>query len=319
MKSLKESILSSTKSGKEGVREKIEKWLQDNKADGYTIQDDNTVILGRLRLTEPIPEYIKIESVKKIEILSIDALENLPDVIDHLRIACGGVIKDFSFLENRKCGKLVISDCDIHSLKGLPKDIEQIIIGDNKQHFKKKDIKKLVNAKPNNIYTLGYLNETGYNSLTLGENDVEYIKEEGEKLKKILFKEIPELKSVSISARKDGFFVWIRLDFLLEKDHPHGISDNSIYLDFKYTLSDSSIEKSQEGHLDLTKSDKEGKYKYYALKGFSAPYLDNGGKKFRKTRLDDFNAKEIADKIIDWVKDVVDAALEDQGGELNRK
>ena len=104
----------------------------------------------------------------------------------------------------------------------------------------------------------------------------------------------------------------------MDQDHPHNISDNSIYLDFKYSIDTLSLEKSQEGHLNLTPKDKQGKYKYYALKGFSAPYLDNGGKKFRKTKVEDFNAKQVADKIIDWTKDVVKAALEDQGGELKR-
>jgi hypothetical protein len=71
--------------------------------------------------------------------------------------------------------------------------------------------------------------------------------------------------------------------------------------------------------LNLTDEDKKGKYKYYALKGFTAPYYDKGGKKFRKVRLDRFDLKTFIDKTKDWVKDVVDAALEDQGGELKRK
>ena len=97
------------------------------------------------------------------------------------------------------------------------------------------------------------------------------------------------------------------------------ISDNSIFLDFKYTISDSSLELSRQGHLNLTDADKKGKYQYYALKGLSAPYLDNGGKKFRKVRLDDFNAKEVTDKLIDWTKAVIKTAIEDQGGILTKK
>lgn len=88
---------------------------------------------------------------------------------------------------------------------------------------------------------------------------------------------------------------------------------------FRYNLDECSLEMNGCGHLNLTDEDKKGKYKYYALKGFTSPYYDKGGKKFRKVRLDKFDLKTFIDKTKDWVKDVVDTALEDQGGELKRK
>jgi hypothetical protein len=262
-------------------------------------------------------EHFVKKDIKKL-VKTKEALQgNMPEQARELIIKDID-IDDFKPIENVVIDLLVVNNCNVKSLKNLPKECLQLYLGDNKEHFVKKDIKKLVKTKPTNIYTLGYYS-TYFQSAQLGLNDIEYIEKEAEKIKKILSKEIPELKTVGISAKKDGHFVWIRLDFLNKEDHPHNISDNSIYLDFRYTISDSSLELSGQGHLNLTDADKKGKYQYYALKGFSAPYIDNGGKKFRKVRLDDFNAKEVTDKIVDWTKDVVKAAIEDQGGDLKRK
>lgn len=325
MKSLRdkivdESIISSTKAGKSGVLERAENWLKERNIRNYEINDDGKFEIWEreIIITEPIPDFINIKKARTMILTTKEALQgNMPEQVRELIIK-DTEVDNFKPIENIVIDFLVVNNCNVKSLKDLPKECLQLYIGDNKQHFVKKDIKKLVKTKPTSIYTLGYYS-TYYQCAQLGLNDLEYIQKETEKIEKILSKEIPELKTVGISAKKDGHFVWIRLDFLNKEDHPHNISDNSIYLDFRYTVSDSSLELSGQGHLNLTDVDKKGKYQYYALKGFSAPYIDNGGKKFRKVRLDDFNAKEVTDKIVDWTKAVVKAAIEDQGGELKRK
>jgi hypothetical protein len=314
-----ESIISSTKAGRSGVLERAEEWLKERNIRNYEINDDGKFEIWErsITITEPIPDFVSIKKTRTMILTTKEALHgNMPEHVRELIIKDTDV-DDFKPLENVSIDFLVVNNCNVKSLKNLPKECLQLYIGDNKEHFIKKDIKKLVKTKPTNIYTLGYYS-TYFQSAQLGLNDIEYIQNEAEKIEKILSKEIPELKTVGISAKKDGHFVWIRLDFLNKEDHPHNIADNSIYLDFRYTISDSSLELSGQGHLRLTDEDKKGKYQYYALKGFSAPYIDNGGKKFRKVRVDDFNAKEITDKIIDWTKAVVKAAIEDQGGELKK-
>jgi hypothetical protein len=314
-----ESIISSTKAGRSGVLERAEEWLKERNIRNYEINDDGKFEIWErsITITEPIPDFVSIKKTRTMILTTKEALHgNMPEHVRELIIKDTDV-DDFKPLENVSIDFLVVNNCNVKSLKNLPKECLQLYIGDNKEHFIKKDIKKLVKTKPTNIYTLGYYS-TYFQSAQLGLNDIEYIQNESEKIEKILSKEIPELKTVGISAKKDGHFVWIRLDFLNKEDHPHNIADNSIYLDFRYTISDSSLELSGQGHLRLTDEDKKGKYQYYALKGFSAPYIDNGGKKFRKVRVDDFNAKEITDKIIDWTKAVVKAAIEDQGGELKK-
>lgn len=315
-----ESIISSTKAGKVGVLERAENWLKERNIRNYEINDDGKFEIWEkeIALTEPIPDFVNIKKVRTIVLKTKEALQgNMPEQARELIIK-DTEIDDFKPIENVVIDFLAVNNCNVKSLKYLPKDCLQLYIGDNKPHFVKKEIKKFVKTKPANISTLGYYS-TYFQSVELGLNDVEYIQKEAEKIEEILSKEIPELKSVGVSALKGGHFIWIRLDFLKKEYHPHNISDNSIYLDFRYTVSDSSLELSGQGHLDLTDADKKGKYQYYALKGFSAPYVDNGGKKFRKVRLDDFNAKEVTDKIIDWTKAVVKSAIEDQGGELKRK
>lgn len=315
-----ESIISSTKAGKASIIERAEKWLKERNIRNYEIDDDGKFEIWEreIIITEPIPDFVNIKKVRTIALKTKDALQgNMPEQARELIIK-DTEVEDFKPIENVVIDVLVVNNCNIKSLKHLPKECLQLYLGDNKEHFVKKEIKKLVKTKPANIYTLGYYS-TYFQSAQLGLNDVEYLQKEAEKIEKILSKEIPELKTVDISAKKEGYFVWIRLDFLNKEDHPHNISDNSIFLDFKYTISDSSLELSRQGHLNLTDADKKGKYQYYALKGLSAPYLDNGGKKFRKVRLDDFNAKEVTDKIVDWTKSVIKAAIEDQGGVLTKK
>jgi hypothetical protein len=157
-----------------------------------------------------------------------------------------------------------------------------------------------------------------YAEFVLGQFDVDYCKDELKKLENLYKSYIPEMKYLAGVPNENWTNIYFKLDFLSKENHPNHISDNSIYLSFEYDIRGSSLELSSVGHLNLTDEDMKGKYKYYALKGFDAPYIDNGGKKFRKCRIDDFNAEEIFNKTKDWIRAVVDAALKDQGGILRR-
>ena len=109
------------------------------------------------------------------------------------------------------------------------------------------------------------------------------------------------------------------ISFITESEIPNQISHNGIFCYFTWYLADNSLENTINGHLELTDADKQGKYKYYALKSLIDPYLAEGGKKFRKCRMNEFSAKDLDNKISDWICAVIDAALKDQGGVLKRK
>lgn len=319
-----ESILSSTKSGAANIDERIKEWFISQGVDERDIRitDEHKVMVSSVirrmfELKEPIPDFIKIEKCGALKIRSGNNFENLPEYTRYMFLEdC--LIEDFTFLEGKKIERLYINKCDIKSLKGLP-DCDKLYIGNNEQVFSKKELKKYTSTKPNYIYTLGEMYDFNIDWVMLGENDIKYITDEFSDALKQYQKYVTEVKSVNVSKRKGSMNVYIRLDFLLPQDHPNGLSDNSIYIDFNYSLEDCALENNGCGHLNLTDEDKKGKYKYYALKGFTAPYYDKGGKKFRKVRLDKFDLKTFIDKTKDWVKDVVDSALEDQGGVFIRK
>jgi hypothetical protein len=323
-KILKESILSSTKSGATNIEERIKEWFISQGVNENDIRITNehkvmvsSVIRRMFELKESIPDFIKIEKCGALKIKCEHHFENLPEDTRYMFLEdC--LIENFTFLEGKKVERLYINNCDIKSLKGLP-TCDRLYIGNNKQVFSKKELKKYTSTKPNYIYTLGEMYDFNSDWVMLGDNDIKYITEEFSDVLKQYQKYVPEIKSIHVSKRKESMAVYIRLDFLLPQDHPNGISDNSIYIDFRYNLDECSLECNGSGHLNLTDEDKKGKYQYYALKGFTAPYYDKGGKKFRKVRLDKFDLKTFIDKTKDWVKEVVDAALEDQGGEFKRK
>ena len=325
-KILKESILSSTKSGAESIDERIKQWFISQGVDEkyFRITDEHKVVVSTIlklgivfELKEPIPDFIKIEKCGAIKIRCGHHFNNLPEDTRYMFLEdC--LIEDFTFLEGKKVERLYINRCDIKSLKGLP-DCNRLYIGNNEQVFSKKELKKYTSTKPNYIYTLGTRFVSNDDVVLLGDNDIKYITKEFSDALKQYQKYMPEVKSIHLTACKGAMSTYIRLDFLLPQDYPNGLSDNSIYIDFRYNLDECALEMNGCGHLNLTDEDKKGKYKYYVLKGFTAPYYDEGGKKFRKVRLDKFDLKTFIDKTKDWVKDVVDAALEDQGGDLKRK
>lgn len=324
MISLAESILKSLNAGKTGVKKQVEDWITVQELKNTIINPDCSITIGGNTrwgtniVKGNIPDYIVLNSVQDLTITECTSLKNFPKSAVTL-IITNSTFDDFSELDMEYCETLRVANCNFRSIKGLPKDCKTIYLGNNKNHFDKKDIKKLVNTKPQNIHTLGYYSTSWGGCWVLGPNDVEYCRKELEALDKKYKKAIPSLDHVVSTCKQDDTHIYFSLDFLPSAQHPYGISDNRIYLAFKYDIEESTIEFYQSGHLELTPKDKEGKYKYYALKGFTAPYYDAGGNKFRKTRLDNFDADSVYSKTIDWIKGVVDAALEDQGGVLKRK
>lgn len=67
-KILNESILGSTKSGKEGLRSRVEEWIDDNNLKDAFINPDCSVTIGSRRnvVKGNIPDYIILNSVQKI-------------------------------------------------------------------------------------------------------------------------------------------------------------------------------------------------------------------------------------------------------------
>ena len=324
MKNLKEYILNENNFFKNlgiGMRPQLEKWLKDNKIGDYEINDDtlevNLKVKSDVYLTEPLPEYVRLTNINKLTITSEDATEifkSLPECLkSYTLIVNDSVIENFENLQN-KCLYLIVNNCEIKSLKGLP-TCKSICLGNNKQHFSIKEIKKYTKTK--DVSNMGAYNEYAYNwdSLKIGENDKQYLEEFKKDLQDIK-KIVPEIKGVFV--KPFGGNVYIRLDYT----NPDGteIRDqlSGIYLEFVYNFESSSLELNSTGHMNLTQKDKEGKYKYYTLKSFLAPLIDNGGKKFRKTSLDDLTYSEFIKKTKDFIVNVTNAAVEDQGGELKR-
>ena len=142
---------------------------------------------------------------------------------------------------------------------------------------------------------------------------MEEFKKDLQDIKKI----VPEIKGIFV--KPFGGNIYIRLDYTKSDETEIRDQHSGIFLEFAYNFESSSLELNSNGHLNLTEKDKGGKYKYYALKLFLAPLIDNGGKRFRKTGLDDLTYSEFIKKTKDFIVNVTNAALEDQGGTIGRK
>ena len=265
-KIVNENILTSTKSGLSAVREKVEKWIDDNNIDGAIINPDCSITvegvrMGRNVVKGPIPDYIVINEIGSLIVTETDSLKNLPKRSVMLKIT-NSTIKDFKEVDIDACKIFEVSNCDIKSLAGLP-ECDVLYIGNNKQHFSKKEVKKFVNIHPNKIHTLGYYSTSFYHTL-LGTNDAYYCRDELVELEKLYLKAIPELDHMKFKGgREDNSVIYFTLDFLPESKHYNGIPENSIYLTFEYDVEECSLGYRNCGHLELTEKDKAGKYKYY--------------------------------------------------------
>ena len=221
-KILKESILSSTKSGAANIEERIKEWFISQGVDenDFRITDSHKVVVSTVissikrmfNLKESIPDFIKIEKCGAIKIQCGHHFKNLPEYTRYMFIEdC--LIDDFTFLEGKKVERLYINNCDIKSLKGLP-NCDRLYIGNNKQVVSKKELKKYTSTKPNYIFTLGEMSDFNIDWVMLGENDIKYITEEFSDVLKQYQKYVPEIKSIHVSKRKGAMAVYLRLDFL---------------------------------------------------------------------------------------------------------
>jgi len=316
-KIVNEGILSSTHSGKDTL---IKNWLAQH--DGIRADEQgiiHPITSNEIRIEGEIPDYINFAPVKIFKLKHSkdpNTLEKIPQCERLEIISCN--IKDFSGIKDNSCKVLAITDCELDSIKNLPKKPNFLYIGNNDVHVTKKMLKKFIDTDQKHIYTIGERNDFSTGPIT-GSNDVRYCEEQLNEYFERLKKLIPEIKGFNSGVSTGRQCIYPRIDFLSKENIPYCISDNGIFVTFKYDITDSSLELYSTGHLELTDADKAGKYKYYALKGLTDPYYDRGGKKFRKCRLDDFNADELYKRTADWLKEVVDAALEDQGGVLKRR
>lgn len=139
---------------------------------------------------------------------------------------------------------------------------------------------------------------------------------------KELFEEIVS-KITEVSAAKKvygnwntGFcpeMQWIRLDALNPENWPNNISDNSIFIEFKFDLAAKKLEVSRTGHIWLSPSDKAtDRYKYLAMKSMTNVAEDMGKKKFRKSKFK--NADDAVKKMNDYYNMVMECVEKYTGG-----
>lgn len=142
------------------------------------------------------------------------------------------------------------------------------------------------------------------------KNYKEMVQEIANEIKKLT----PLAKQVKISTGGYcPYLCFIRIDALLEKDYPHNISDNSIYIDYEIDFNENKFEVFKVGHVYLSPKDlKTDKYKYLCMKSMSNILVDKGGKKMRKTKHKD--NKTTAKKMADYFNEVMNAVIEYTGG-----
>ena len=320
MKSLKESILSSTGTG----IAMTEKFLNDHlKPSQWKKNDDGTYFVKEFTISQAEVSF-PINRIDEIELLIISDAQKI-DFTNFPKVRSLGIhnstIDSFDGLKSVQY--MNISDCDIKNIDSLKNTtMKYLSIGNNKQHFTVKEIMKLTGLKPEQFNTIGTFNGQRYKikqGLIIGDNDNQRVKEIVSEYAKILKKKCPSVQYIKVNSQSFYDRVNIYISFIIENEIPNRIQENGIYMYFTWYLADNSLENTRNGHLELTDADKQGKYKYYALKSLIDPYLDEGGKKFRKCRMNEFSAKDLDNKISEWICAVIDAALKDQGGVLKRK
>ena len=321
LKSLKESILSSTGTG----IAMTEKFLNDHlKPSQWEKKDDGTYFVTELSFSQAEVSF-PVNKIDEIGILIVSDAKKI-DFTNFPKVRSLGIHN--STIDSFDCLKSVqymnISNCDIKNIDALKNiHMKYLSIGNNKQHYSVKEIMKLTGLKPDQFNTIGTSGSSPYfknrQGLVLGDNDNQRVKEIVSEYAKILKKKCPSVQYIKVNSQSFNDRVNIYISFIIENEIPNRIQENGIYMYFTWYLADNSLENTINGHLELTDADKQGKYKYYALKSLLDPYLDEGGKKFRKCRMNEFSAKDLDNKISDWICAVIDAALKDQGGVLKRR
>ena len=100
------------------------------------------------------------------------------------------------------------------------------------------------------------------------------------------------------------YMQFVRLDALNKEDWPHNIDMNSVYICFCVNHLEHKVEVHTNGHVWLNEADKQSeKYKYYAMKSIQQVYVDEGGKKFRKSKFK--TEKDLCKKMLDYFDNVM--------------
>ena len=100
------------------------------------------------------------------------------------------------------------------------------------------------------------------------------------------------------------YMQFVRLDALNKEDYPHGIDMNSVYICFGVNHLEHKVEVHTNGHVWLNDADKQSeKYKYYAMKSMQQVYVDEGGKKFRKSKFK--TEKDLCKKMLEYFDNVM--------------
>ena len=320
MKTLKESILSSTGTG----AAMTEKFLNDHlKPSQWKKNDDGTYFVKEFTISQDEVSF-PINRIDEIELLIISDAQKI-DFTNFPKVRWMSILNSTieSFDGLKSVQYMNISGCDIKNMAALKNiTMKYLSIGNNKQHYSVKEIMKLTGLKPDQFNTIGTFNGKRYKikqGLIIGDNDIKRVKEIVSEYENILKKKCPSVQYIKVNSQSFYDRVDMYISFITESEIPNQISRNGIYSFFIWNLADNSLENSQNGHLELTDADKQGKYKYYALKSLIDPYLAEGGKKFRKCRMNEFSAKDLDNKMTEWICAVIDAALKDQGGVLKRK
>ena len=115
------------------------------------------------------------------------------------------------------------------------------------------------------------------------------------------------VKQVMVDEKPSGFcpyIQYVRLDALNKEDYPHGIDMNSVYICFCVNHKENKVEIHSFGHVYLNEADKQSeKYKYYAMKSIQQVYVDEGGKKFRKSKFK--SEKDLCKKMLEYFDNVM--------------
>lgn len=115
------------------------------------------------------------------------------------------------------------------------------------------------------------------------------------------------VKQIIVDKKPSGFcpyMQFVRLDALNKEDWPHNIDMNSVYICFCVNHLEHKVEVHTNGHVYLNEADKQSeKYKYYAMKSIQQVYVDEGGKKFRKSKFK--TEKDLCKKMLDYFDNVM--------------
>lgn len=115
------------------------------------------------------------------------------------------------------------------------------------------------------------------------------------------------VKQVVVDEKPSGFcpyMQFVRLDALNKEDYPHGIDENSVYICFCINHKENKVEVHTNGHVWLNEKDKQTeRYKYLSMKSMQQVYVDEGGKKFRKSKFK--TEKDLCKKMLDYFDNVM--------------